>query len=276
MHINDLLSQIHFHEVPKRAIFSIPSQLVDGFVISIKGLLDFNILAAATGLHVLVANSHNALLSCYPLHFTMGCIDSEAQPLNQDLEVLAKNQGTLSLTSNLKTRSIKWLLEISMDPEVKGPLDLAYPGHSNFFGWETQDDNVLSGTLDSGIANHMVIATTLNFCYPEGVSFLIPDTDSVPALGQKIRYSSDIQTAILSIPSINQIIANCTFLTCVMVGVQFDKKDIIRIDKRSGSGFRGTEVPGSKHNDAFILKDGKLEEVLKSDERITIVTEFLF
>ncbi|KAG1845102.1 chorismate synthase [Suillus subalutaceus] len=25
-----------------------------------------------------------------------------------------------------------------------------------------------------------------------------------------------------------------------------------------GSGFRGTEVPGSKHNDAFILKDGKL------------------
>ncbi|KAG2050170.1 chorismate synthase [Suillus hirtellus] len=25
-----------------------------------------------------------------------------------------------------------------------------------------------------------------------------------------------------------------------------------------GSGFRGTEVPGSKHNDAFIIKDGKL------------------
>ncbi|KAG1777282.1 chorismate synthase [Suillus placidus] len=25
-----------------------------------------------------------------------------------------------------------------------------------------------------------------------------------------------------------------------------------------GSGFRGTEVPGSKHNDAFIVKDGKL------------------
>ena len=25
-----------------------------------------------------------------------------------------------------------------------------------------------------------------------------------------------------------------------------------------GSGFRGTEVPGSKHNDPFVLKNGKL------------------
>jgi len=25
-----------------------------------------------------------------------------------------------------------------------------------------------------------------------------------------------------------------------------------------GSGFKGTQVPGSKHNDSFILKDGKL------------------
>jgi hypothetical protein len=29
-----------------------------------------------------------------------------------------------------------------------------------------------------------------------------------------------------------QIIANCTLLACVMIGVQFDKKDIIRVDKR--------------------------------------------
>ncbi|KAG1820825.1 Ku DNA-binding complex, Ku70 subunit [Suillus subaureus] len=35
--IDDLLSQMHFHEVPKHAIFSIPFQLADGFVISIKG-----------------------------------------------------------------------------------------------------------------------------------------------------------------------------------------------------------------------------------------------
>ncbi|KAG2115015.1 SPOC like C-terminal domain-containing protein [Suillus clintonianus] len=35
--IDDLLSQMRFHEVPKRAIFSIPFQIADGFVISIKG-----------------------------------------------------------------------------------------------------------------------------------------------------------------------------------------------------------------------------------------------
>ncbi|KAG2064731.1 hypothetical protein BDR04DRAFT_231988 [Suillus decipiens] len=29
-----------------------------------------------------------------------------------------------------------------------------------------------------------------------------------------------------------QIIANCTLLACVMTGVQFDKKDIVRVDKR--------------------------------------------
>ncbi|KAG2133305.1 hypothetical protein DEU56DRAFT_981542 [Suillus clintonianus] len=30
-----------------------------------------------------------------------------------------------------------------------------------------------------------------------------------------------------------QIIANCTFLACIMIGVRFDKKDIVRIDKSS-------------------------------------------
>jgi hypothetical protein len=29
-----------------------------------------------------------------------------------------------------------------------------------------------------------------------------------------------------------QIVANCTLLACIMVGVQFDKKDIVRVDKR--------------------------------------------
>ncbi|KAI0346241.1 Ku DNA-binding complex, Ku70 subunit [Trametopsis cervina] len=35
--IDDLLSQMRFHEVPKRALFSIPFQLADGFTIGIKG-----------------------------------------------------------------------------------------------------------------------------------------------------------------------------------------------------------------------------------------------
>ncbi|KAG2037016.1 hypothetical protein BDR03DRAFT_400618 [Suillus americanus] len=30
-----------------------------------------------------------------------------------------------------------------------------------------------------------------------------------------------------------QMIANCSLLACVMVGVQFDKKDIVRVDKSS-------------------------------------------
>lgn len=35
--IEDLLSQMRFHEVPKRAQFSIPFHLTDGFTISVKG-----------------------------------------------------------------------------------------------------------------------------------------------------------------------------------------------------------------------------------------------
>jgi ATP-dependent DNA helicase 2 subunit 1 len=35
--IDDLLDQMRFHEVPKRALFSIPFELATGFVIGIKG-----------------------------------------------------------------------------------------------------------------------------------------------------------------------------------------------------------------------------------------------
>lgn len=35
--IDDLLSQMRFHEVPKRALFSIPFHLAEGFTIGIKG-----------------------------------------------------------------------------------------------------------------------------------------------------------------------------------------------------------------------------------------------
>jgi len=35
--IDDLLSQMRFHEVPKRAQFSIPFELASGFVIGTKG-----------------------------------------------------------------------------------------------------------------------------------------------------------------------------------------------------------------------------------------------
>lgn len=35
--IEDLLSQMRFHEVPKRALFSVPFHLANGFTIGIKG-----------------------------------------------------------------------------------------------------------------------------------------------------------------------------------------------------------------------------------------------
>lgn len=35
--VDDLLSQMRFHEVPKRALFSVPFELAKGFVIGVKG-----------------------------------------------------------------------------------------------------------------------------------------------------------------------------------------------------------------------------------------------
>lgn len=35
--IEDLLSQMRFHEVPKRSLFSVPFQLAENFSIGIKG-----------------------------------------------------------------------------------------------------------------------------------------------------------------------------------------------------------------------------------------------
>lgn len=35
--IEDLLSQMRIHETPKRALFSIPFQLAEGFTIGVKG-----------------------------------------------------------------------------------------------------------------------------------------------------------------------------------------------------------------------------------------------
>lgn len=35
--IDDLLAQMRFHEVPKRALFSVPLELASEFVIGVKG-----------------------------------------------------------------------------------------------------------------------------------------------------------------------------------------------------------------------------------------------
>ncbi|KAG1796149.1 hypothetical protein EV424DRAFT_572899 [Suillus variegatus] len=66
---------------------------------------------------------HKGLRSLVP-HSSTNVVDSEAQPLDRDLNVLAENDGTLTLhlpdipTGNLEAPSVMWLLETSTDPEV--------------------------------------------------------------------------------------------------------------------------------------------------------------
>jgi hypothetical protein len=78
---------------------------------------------ARYSLYLLSAALHKGLRSLVPRSST-NVVDSEAQPLDQDLDVLAENDGTLTLDlpdipiSNLEAPSVKWLLETSTDPEV--------------------------------------------------------------------------------------------------------------------------------------------------------------
>jgi hypothetical protein len=267
--------------------------------------------------------------SLVPLPWT-NVVDLEAQLRNQDLDalvenertrdldILVENERTLSLdlqdipTSKLETRSIKWLLETSTDPEVfiaaacfvpqvEWPLDLdvsdvlhhlfdiftscvgfdgkilpsledkasacamaishlyygcffqAYPSDNTFLGYKGEDEDMLYDVFCSGIPNRMIIATTTILCSPDFMSLAIPDADSVPACdweqllhvlpyhfatGRVNGFVEKLAIAVISkllsspLPPSNQIKANCTLLACIMVGVQFDKKDIIRFDKR--------------------------------------------
>jgi ATP-dependent DNA helicase 2 subunit 1 len=47
--VNDLLAQMRFHEAPKRALFSVPFTLADGFVIGVKGSAVLHFRSRATG-----------------------------------------------------------------------------------------------------------------------------------------------------------------------------------------------------------------------------------
>jgi hypothetical protein len=242
--------------------------------------------------------------------------DSEAQPLDPDLDVVLSLDLLDIPTSNLEAPSIKWLLETSTDPEVfitaarlvplvEWPLDLdvsdmlphlydifrscvgfdgkivpslkekalactmalihlyhgyvlhAYPDHIDFFGSNTQDADMFYAVRLTNIANYMMVTMTISLCPSRMLSYTLSDAYSIPAVpaleqllhllpyhfvtGGAFGYvkNNDIAIAVISklvssspsSPS-KQIIANCTLLACVMVGVQFDKKDIIRIDKR--------------------------------------------
>jgi len=112
----------------------------------------------------------------------------------------------------------------------------------NFFGSKIKDRHAFFEVwhkLSRCPANNTVVAMAINICSPEIPPYIIPDTDSV-ALEQLLhllpyhfvtgREMSKLVYSSSTSPS-NQIIANCTLLACVMVGIQFNK-DLIRIDKR--------------------------------------------
>ncbi|KAG2130533.1 hypothetical protein BD769DRAFT_635686 [Suillus cothurnatus] len=138
-----------------------------------------------------------------------------------------------------------------------GRVIQAYPGRGEFLGRGRRDYNMFDKITQRNIstANRTVLAPAMQLCFPEndddGFSWYTFWLDECPDsvlewLSHSLPYhfvtgrvnkevdkvAIELISELLSSPS-NQIIANCTLLACVMVGVQFDKKDIIRIDKSS-------------------------------------------
>jgi hypothetical protein len=138
----------------------------------------------------------------------------------------------------------------------------AYPGRGEFLGRGRRDyDMFLQMRLSLGCmraAHLMMVAQAMQLCLPEGddgrflghtfslyecpnsvlewLSHSLPYHFVTGRVNKEIEeFAIEVISKLLSSPSSpsNQIIANCTLLACVMVGVQFDKKDIIRIDKSS-------------------------------------------
>jgi hypothetical protein len=129
-------------------------------------------------------------------------------------------------------------------------------GHGNFICSKVPDCSLFSNMWSMCPANDTILITTMNLCPPEfanhgwfpSVSEACPDsilewmshvltyhfvTGRVDQRGEDLAIR--VISKMLSSPSSpsTQIIANCTLLACVMVGAQVDKKDIVRIDKRS-------------------------------------------
>ncbi|KAG2092501.1 uncharacterized protein F5147DRAFT_433605 [Suillus discolor] len=147
---------------------------------------------------------------------------------------------------------------VAMSHLYCGRVLQAYPTRGEFLGCSKRDyDTFLQMTQrDIDKADKMVLTAAMNLCLPQdgddsfGWIFLYGCPDSVVEwLSHSLPYyfvtrrtnegMQEIGTNVISkllsstsSPS-NQIIANCTLLACVMIGVQFDKKDIIRIDKSS-------------------------------------------
>ncbi|KAG2044101.1 hypothetical protein BDR03DRAFT_350247 [Suillus americanus] len=119
-HLQQLVTLVH--SVPQRRFGTLSLRLS-------KALADFVLVIGSSAWHSL-QQSFGALHRLLPLLHSFlsrsptNVVDSEAQPRDQNLDVIAKNQCPLNLelpdtpTSGLEAPSIKWLLETSTDPEV--------------------------------------------------------------------------------------------------------------------------------------------------------------
>jgi hypothetical protein len=135
----------------------------------------------------------------------------------------------------------------------------AHPGRGEFLGRGKRDYNMFMKVteMDIGTVNEIVLAPAMQLCSPEDddeeVPWYISRLDECPDsvlewLSHSLPYlfvtgrinqeteefAVELISKLLSSSSSpsTQIIANCALLACVMVGVQVDKKDIVRIDKR--------------------------------------------
>ncbi|KAG1820645.1 hypothetical protein EV424DRAFT_889943 [Suillus variegatus] len=132
----------------------------------------------------------------------------------------------------------------------------AHPTSGKFLGCRERDYDTFCQMIQRNIkdVDQTVLIVTRNLCLPqdddhsfpwdlydspnsvmEWLSHSLPYHFVVGRVNENVqRLAIDVISQLLSSPSSpsNQIIANCALLACVMVGVQFDKKDIVRIDKR--------------------------------------------
>jgi len=134
----------------------------------------------------------------------------------------------------------------------------AHPTRGEFLGCSKRDYETFSqmAMMDMDRADRTVLTTTKNLCFPqdEDRAFLWFSLYDCPGsvaewLSHSLPYhfvtrrgnedmekfAIEVISKLLSSPSSpsNQILANCALLACVMIGIQFDKKDIVRIDKSS-------------------------------------------
>jgi hypothetical protein len=141
---------------------------------------------ARRSLELLSAALHNGLCSLVPRSST-NVGDSEAQPLDPELDVFAEDNGILSLdlpdipTSNLEAPSVKWLLETSTDPEVfitaarlvplvEWPLDLDVSDmlpqlYDNFMSCVGFDENIIPSLEEKASACKVICTTDVFFMH---------------------------------------------------------------------------------------------------------------